>query len=163
MKQKWIPVALVLGGGFLVAYTVSIISIINKIKYEVLSYQIQTLDNVGITLRFMFKISNPTGFNLDIWQQNYTVYIAGTKVSQVTATGNYRLIADNMSIMPLDVHFTWDDIQNKFPPLLSQQGVTNLKDLPVLIKGRLSAKMGILKVPFIPFRTVMPLAYFLPY
>lgn len=165
MNQKWISVAVAcsLGLGLMAVYSLSIGSLINQIKYDVLSYQVQSLDNVGITLRFMFVIKNPTNMNLDVWQQKYTVFVAGTKVSEVTASGNYRIIANNNSVIPLDVRFTWDDIQNKFPPLLYQSGVTNLKDLPVLVKGTLSAKLGILKVSRIPFRTVMPLAYFLPY
>lgn len=163
MKQKWIPVAAVLGLGLISVYAISIGSVINRIRYDVSSYQVQSLDNISITLRFMFVIKNPTNLNLDVWQQKYSVFVAGTKISEVTSDGNYRILANNNSVIPLDVRFTWDDVQNKFPPLLYQSGITNLKDLPVLVKGTLSAKLGFLKVSRIPFRTVMPLAYFLPY
>lgn len=163
MKQKWIYIALILAGGGLIAYTASIVSIINKAKYKVLSYQIQYLDNVGITLRFMFEITNPTALNLDIWQQKYDVFVAGTKVSEVTSIDNYRLLADNTSTLPIDVRFTWIDIQQKITPLATQYNVTDIKTLPVLIKGKMSAKMGLMKLSFIPFRTVMPLGYFLPF
>ncbi len=163
MNKKWIYIAGILGGGFLLAYGASIVSIINRAKYKVLSYQIQYLDNVGLTLRYMFEVTNPTALNLDIWQQKYDVYVGGTKISQVTSEGNYRLMADNKSTLPIDVHFTWDDIQNKFPPLMTQANVTDLGELPVLILGTLSAKLGVLRISHIPFRTVMPLKYFLPY
>jgi hypothetical protein len=60
------------------------------------------------------------------------------------------------------MRINWVDVQTKLASLYSQSSITDLKDLPVLIKGNLSAKMGILKLAWIPVRTTLPLSYFLP-
>jgi len=162
MKKNWISVALFVGIGTCLAFGASIISVANSVNYEVLSYQIQYLDAQGVTFRVMFGLTNPSGYNLEVWQQRYDVYIAGYKVSEITSKNRYKLIPDNMSIIPLDIRLSWQDIQDKVAPLASSSSVVDIGTLPVLIKGKLSAKMGILKLAYVPFRMTLPLSNFLP-
>lgn len=162
MKRNWIPVAVFTSIGILSIVAMNIVSIANRVDYEVISYQVQYLDSQGVTFRVMFAVSNPTSYNLEVWQQKYDVYVAGYKISEITSNNRYKLLADNMSVIPLDVSFKWDDLSQKIAPINSQSSVTAIGDLPVLIKGRFAAKLGLLQISWIPFRTVMPLADFLP-
>ena len=86
MKRSWIPALVFTSVGVVCIVGLAAVSIANKVDYEVLSYQVQYLDKEGVTFRLMFGVWNPTRFNLDVWQQQYDVYVAGYKVSQITAT-----------------------------------------------------------------------------
>ncbi len=162
MKRSWIPALVFTSVGVVCIVGLAAVSIANKVDYEVLSYQVQYLDKEGVTFRLMFGVWNPTRFNLDVWQQQYDVYVAGYKVSQITATGNYKLLAGNMSIIPLDIRLLWADVEQKIAPLLNQYDAAALGDLPVLIRGHLAAKMGYIQFTRIPFRMTLPLSDFLP-
>ena len=162
MKRTWIPIALFAGLGILSAIALSIVSVANMVDYEVLSYQVQYLDNQGVTFRVFFGITNPSGYDLEVWDQQYDIFVAGYKVSEVTSANRYKLLADNTSVVPLDVHLKWDDIQQKIAPISSQSSVTTIGSLPVLIKGKLAAKLGIFKVTRFPVRASMLLSNFLP-
>ncbi len=162
MKRAWIPVTVFTGLGLLSALAWGAVSIANKVDYEVLSYQVQMLDSEGVTFRVMFGITNPSGFDLEVWDQHYEVFVAGFKISDITSSARYRLIAQNTSVIPLDVRLRWDDINQKIAPIASQSSVTEINNLPVLIKGKISAKSGVLKITKLPVRTTMKLGDFLP-
>lgn len=162
MNQRWVPIAIFVSLGVIMPLVYGMVSIANSIDYEVLSYQVQYLDSKGVTFRVQFAITNPSGSNLEVWGQRYDIYVAGYKVSEVTSQERYKLLADNTSVIPLDVHLKWQDVEDKIAPMISQSSVTELGDLPVLIKGKLAAKLGILKIPYLPIRTTMRLANFLP-
>lgn len=162
MKKVWIPVAIVAIVGLIGVGTYGVISISKNVNYEVLSYAVQSLDSVGVTFRVSFLITNPSGFNLEVWNQEYEFYIGGYKISDITSKAHYSILADNSSIIPLDVRFTWNDISQKVAPLYSQTSTTALGDLPVLIKGKLSAKTSFLKISHFPVRFNGRLRWFLP-
>lgn len=162
MKRKWIPIALLTGLGILAIVSASVVTIANQVSYEVLSYQIQFLDNNGVTFRIMLGITNPFNFDVDVWNQKYDVFIAGYKVSEITSNAKYKIIGDNTSTIPLDVFLKWSDINDKLAPIGSQNEVTTISELPVLIKGRLSAKAGVLKLSRIPIRIPGKLGWYLP-
>lgn len=162
MKIRWIPIAIFTTLGVFSVLAFSMVSIANSIDYEVLSYNVQYIDNQGVTLRLQFAITNPSGQNLEVWNQQYDMYVAGYKISEITSKERYRLLAQNTSVIPLDVYMKWQDLQDKIAPMLSQSGVTDLGNLPVVIKGRLAAKLGVFKLSYMPIRATMRLAYFLP-
>lgn len=162
MKKVWIPVAVVAIVGLIGIGTYGVISISKNVNYEVLSYAVQSLDNVGVTFRVSFLVTNPSGFNLEVWNQEYEFYVGGYKISDISSKAHYSILADNSSVIPLDVRFTWDDITHKVAPLYSQTSTTALGDLPVLIKGKLSAKTSFLKISHFPVRFNGRLWWFLP-
>lgn len=161
MKKMWVPV-IILIAGLIGVGAYGIISISKNVNYEVLSYAVQYLDNEGVTFRVSFLITNPSGLNLEVWNQQYEFYIGGYKVSDITSTEHYSILAENSSVIPLDVRFTWDDLTDKVMPLYSQTSTTALGDLPVLIKGNLSAKTSFLKISHFPVRFNGRLRWFLP-
>jgi hypothetical protein len=162
MNRKWLKIGLISAVGLLGIGAYAVSSIAYSIEYDVVSYQIQYLDSKGVTFRIVYAVNNPTRYNLEVWNQKYEVLISGYKISEVTAVNRYKLLANNTSIIPVDMRINWVDVQTKLASLYSQSSITDLKDLPVLIKGKLSAKMGILKLAWIPVKTTLPLSYFLP-
>lgn len=162
MKKVWIPVAVFTILGLLGVATYGVISISKSVDYEVLSYAVQSLDNVGVTFRVSFLVTNPSSFNLEVWNQQYEFYVGGYKISDITSKARYTILANNSSVIPLDVRFTWDDIQSKVAPLYSQTSTTAIGDLPVLIKGKLSAKTAFLRISHFPVRFNGRLWWFLP-
>lgn len=162
MNRKWLKIGLISAVGLLGIGAYAVSSIAYSIEYDVVSYQIQYLDSKGVTFRIVYAVNNPTRYNLEVWNQKYEVLISGYKISEVIAVNRYKLLANNTSIIPVDMRINWVDVQTKLASLYSQSSITDLKDLPVLIKGKLSAKMGILKLAWIPVRTTLPLSYFLP-
>lgn len=162
MKRTWIPVALFTTLGVIAALALSVVSVANMVDYEMLSYQVQYLDSEGVTFRVFFAITNPSGYDLEVWDQRYDVFVGGYKVSEVTSSNRYRLIHDNTSVIPLDVRLNWQDIEDKIAPISSQSSVTTIGSLPVLIKGKLAARLGIFRVTNLPVRTTMALSNFLP-
>jgi hypothetical protein len=162
MNRKWLKIGLISAVGLLGIGAYAVSSIAYSIEYDVVSYQIQYLDATGVTFRIVYAVNNPTRYNLEVWNQKYEVLISGYKISEVTAVNRYKLLANNTSIIQVDMRINWVDVQTKLASLYSQSSITDLKDLPVLIKGNLSAKMGILKLAWIPVRTTLPLSYFLP-
>lgn len=162
MKRVWISLALVGGIALLGSITYMVMNVSNNLEYEMLSYQVQYLDAQGVTIRVMFAITNPMRYNLDIWDQSYDVFVAGYKVSKITSLESYRLLAGNTSVIPLDVRLNWSDIDSKLSPFASQSASTTIGDLPIVIKGNLSAKLGALKLRRIPIKTSMFLKTFLP-
>lgn len=162
MKKVWIPVVVVSTLGLLAVLIYGVVSISKSVSYEVLSYAVQYLDSAGVTFRVSFLITNPSSFNLEVWNQRYDVFVGGYKVSEITSTESYTLLANNSSVIPLDVRLQWDDIQKKIMPLYSQTGTTALGDLPVLIKGNLSVRTGILRMSRFPVRFNERLRWFLP-
>lgn len=162
MKKAWISVAIVSIVGLIGITTYGIISISKNVNYEVLSYAIQSLDSDGVTFRVSFLVTNPSGFNLEVWNQEYEFYVGGYKVSDITSKAHYSILAENSSVIPLDVRFAWNDLTQKVAPLYSQTSTTALGDLPVLIKGKLSAKTSFLKISHFPVRFNGRLSWFLP-
>jgi LEA14-like dessication related protein len=162
MKKVWIPVAVFTVLGLLGVATYGVISISKSVNFEVLSYAVQSLDNVGVTFRVSFLITNPSGINLEVWNQYYEFYVGGYKISTITSNAHYTILADNSSVIPLDVRFTWNDIQQKVAPMYSQTSTTAIGDLPVLIKGKLSAKTSFLRISYVPVRFNGRLSWFLP-
>lgn len=162
MKVNWITVAAITSLGLVTVLTAGVVSIINKVDYEVLSYQIQTLDNKGITFRIMLGVINPSSFDIDVWNQKYDVFIAGYKVSEVSSSDPIRLIRANTSTLPLDIYLKWTDITEKLAPIASQSDISQLNELPVLIKGKLAARVGFLRFTRIPIRIPGRLGWYLP-
>lgn len=162
MKRVWIPVAVFAVLGLLGVATYGVISISKSVNYEVLSYAVQSLDNVGVTFRVSFLVTNPSSFNLEVWNQYYEFYVGGYQISTITSNAHYTLLADNSSVIPLDVRFTWEDIHSKVAPMYSQTSTTAIGDLPVLIKGKLSAKTSFLRIAHFPVRFNGRLWWFLP-
>lgn len=162
MKRNWVKIALLTGLGLVAVTGAGIASIASKVDWEVLSYQVQYLDNEGVTFRIMLGITNPSMFDLDVWNQRYDVFVAGYKVSEITSTEQYRILRDNTSTIPLDIRLNWTDIQANILPIGSQTDVTAINDLPVLIRGRLSAKIGIVRLTRIPIRIPGKLGWYLP-
>jgi len=62
----------------------------------------------------------------------------------------------------LDVRLNWEDIDSKLSPFASQSASTTIGDLPIVIKGNLSAKLGALKLKRVPIKTSIYLKSFLP-
>lgn len=162
MKKVWIPVAIVTVAGLLGVAAYGVVSISKSVSYEVLGYAVQSLDNEGVTFRVSFLVTNPSSINLEIWNQQYECYVGGFKISDIFSKAHYTLMADNSSVIPLDVRFTWDDIQKKIAPLYTQTSTTALGDLQVLIKGKLSAKTSFLRISHFPVRFSGRLSWFLP-
>lgn len=162
MKRVWIPIAIVTGLALIGAVGYTAYTVASNLQYEVLSYQVQYLDATGVTFRVMFALTNPMRYDVELWNQNYDVFLAGYKISRVTSTQRYRLIADNTSVIPLDVRLNWVDIEQKITPIASQSNVTTLANLPIVVKGKLSAKLGFLQLKKVPVRASMPLGTFLP-
>lgn len=162
MKRVWISIAVFTVLGMLSALAYTAVSISNMMTYEVLSYNVQVFDSEGVTFRVMYLITNPSSSNLEVWDQKYEIFVGGSKVSDVTATKRYKLYASNSSVIPLDVRLKWADVQQKLLPLQSQSSTTSVGDLPVLVKGRMAVKLGILKVTGFPVRFTMKLEEFLP-
>lgn len=162
MKRNWIPIALLTSLGILTVITASVVSIVSQVNYEVLSYQVQLLDNNGVTFRILLGVTNPSNFDVDVWNQKYDVFVAGYKVSEITSNEPYKILRDNTSTIPLDVFLKWSDITDKLAPIGSQTEITTISELPVLIKGRLSARLGVLKMSRIPIRIPGKLGWYLP-
>lgn len=162
MKRLWIPIAIFTSVGIISVLAFGAVSIANNVDYEVLSYQVQYIDSEGVTFRVMFGITNPSRYNLEVWDQKYEIFVAGYKVSDVTSKDSYKLIAGNTSVIPLDVRLKWEDINSKLSPINSQSSVSSIGDLPVVIKGKLAAKLGIIRISHFPVRTTMRLGEFLP-
>lgn len=162
MKRIWIPIAIVAGLTLITAVGYTAINVANNLEYEVLSYQVQYLDVEGVTFRVMFALTNPLRYDIELWNQQYDVFLAGYKISKITSTERYRLIADNTSVIPLDIRLKWVDIDKKITPIASQSEVTTLANLPVVVKGKLSVKLGVLQLKKVPVRASMPLGTFLP-
>jgi hypothetical protein len=162
MKKVWIPVIVFTGLGLLATLAFGVISIANMVDYEMLGYSVQYLNSEGVTFRVSFLITNPSSYNLELWDQRYEVYVGGYKISDITSKDQYTLLAQNSSVIPLDVSLKWSDIQSKILPFQSQTSTTAIGELPVLIKGRLSARMGILRLSSFPVRFNMRVSDFLP-
>ena len=133
-----------------------------EVNYTYLSYQVQYLDAEGITFRVFFAISNPTGFDLVVFNQSYDVYVAGYLISKITSPDAHRLIANNTSIVTIDVRLNWQDIQTNLAPIAAQSSVIDLGKLQVVIKGSLGVKFGVLRMQRLPIRASMLLETFLP-
>lgn len=162
MKRNWLTVAIVSSLGFMGVATYGIYSISQRVSYEALNYSVLLLDSIGVTFRVNFLITNPSSFNLQVWNQDYDVFVGGFLVSKVTAKENYTLLANNSSILPLDISLKWKDINEKIMPLYSQSQTTAIGDLPVLIKGTFASKIGFFRISKFPFRYTARLWWFLP-
>lgn len=162
MKRKWIPIAafsaLAITGGLVAGG----ISIYNKIDYDVVSYNILSIGNNGMTLRVVFAVSNESRFDVDLWNQNYDVYVSGYKISEITSLDRYKILAGNTSLLPLDVDLFWDELEAAYPSIGSQLQVSSLSSLPLVIRGRLAARVGIIQLRKIPVRYATTVGYFLP-
>lgn len=162
MKRTWLVIGIIGGVGALALVGWQLYSLSSALSYEVLSYQVQLLDANGITIRVFIALTNPARNDLELWNQRYEVFVAGYKLSTITSTERIRIIARNTSVIPLDVALTWKELQENILPLYSQSEVTTLADLPITIKGRLGAKLGLLKLSSLPVRASALLGQFLP-
>lgn len=162
MKRKWIPIAIVSGLAIIGGLVAGGISIYNKIDYDVVSYDIIKIGVNGVTIRVVFAVSNDSKFDVDLWNQYYDVYVSGYKVSQITSLDRYKILAGNTSLLPLDVDLFWNELQAASPSIGSQLQVSSIESLPVVIKGRLAARVGMLQLKKIPVRYAATMGYFLP-
>lgn len=162
MKRKWITAGLLLTFAVAGAVTVRAFSLADKIDYDVHSYSIRLLSEAQMTLRVVYSIKNPSNTDLDIWNQSYDVFVAGHKMSTVTSSERYKLAANTTSQIPIDINLIWKELADKIPAFGSISNTNSMADLPVVIKGKLSAKMGIIRLSRIPVRAVTTLGYLLP-
>jgi len=162
MKQHWITISALTVLGLLTVIGLGAYSIANKMDYEVLSYQIQQLDNEGVTIRVVFGVLNPSGFDVDIWNQDYDVFVAGYKSLHITSIEQYRLFAGTTSSIPLDVRLTWEQLSQNSKPVGSFVQSAGMENLPIVIKGTMSMRAGLLRLTKLPVRMAAPLSYFLP-
>lgn len=162
MKRKWLTISAITGLGIVGVFSIGAVTIANKIQYDVLSYHVLILDNEGITFRVIFGITNPSRFDVDIWNQKYEVFIAGYKTLDIISKDKYRVFAGTTSSIPLDVRLKWTDFYNNSAPIGSVAQTTTLANLPIVIRGTLAARIGILRLTKIPVRMATPLSYFLP-
>ena len=161
MKKKWLKISAIVGVGLFSLVGVGLASISNNIEYEVLSKQLLVLDNEGVTFRVVFGISNPSMLTVDIWNQNYDVFISGYKTLEITSTKTYRVFADANSSIPLDVRLNWADIYHTttdIDPLIN----LSLANIPIVIKGRFAARYKFLQLKKIRVKMTATLGYFLP-
>lgn len=162
MKHKWIAISALTALGIVAVLGIGAASIAAKIDYEVLSYQVQILDSEGITIRVIFGIINPSGFDVDIWNQKYDVFVAGYNTMQILSEQSYRILAGTTSPIAIDVRLTWEQIAKNAQPIGSYASAMSYQNLPIVIKGTLSARSGFLRLKRIPVRMAAPLSYFLP-
>lgn len=162
MKHKWIAISALTVLGIASVLGIGAVSIANKINYEVLSYQVQVLDNEGITIRVVFGVVNPSGFDVDIWNQKYDVFVAGYPTLKIESVEQYRIFAGTTSAIPLDVRLTWQQLSKNAGPIGSYAQVMSYGNLPIVIQGTLAARTGIMRLKRIPVRMAAPLSYFLP-
>lgn len=161
MKVPWVSIAVITGIGLVT--TISYFVVGERIDYEFISYQIQYLDKTGITIRVIFSLSNPFPFDLQVWNQTYDVILAGEKFSEITSLERYRLPAESATVLPLDIRVQWKDIQTKLAPLTNQASLSSLGNIPLLIKGKLSVRIGkLLNLKKVPVRASMRLETLLP-
>lgn len=162
MKRKWLTIGAVIGLGVVGGIAATAMSIANKIDYDVLSYSVQLLSSEGVTFRIMYGITNPSRADLDIWSQKYDVFIAGHHVSKVASFDRYKLAGGTTSVIPIDVSVVFAELAEKMPSFTTLSSSGTIKDLPVVIKGHLSAKYGLLRLSRIPIRAVTTLGYLMP-
>ncbi len=162
MKMKWVKISAIVALGLLGALTVGAITIASKVNYEVLSQHLLVLDNKGITFRVNFGITNPSRFDVDIWNQKYDVFVAGRKTLEIKAQEKYRVFSDSTSSIPLDVRLNWTDFYSNSASIGSVAGTAGIANLPIVIRGTFAGKIGILKLMKLPVRMSAPLSYFLP-
>lgn len=162
MKKKWVKISAITGLGILGVLTIGAVTIANKVNYEVLSQHLLALDNEGITFRVNFGITNPSMFDVDIWNQKYDVFVAGRKTLEITATDKYRVFSDSTSSIPLDVRLKWSDFYNNSAQIGTVAQISGIANLPIVIRGTFAGKIGILRLMKLPVRMSAPLSYFLP-
>lgn len=162
MKNKWVSIALITGFGIASGIMGGIISVYNSISYDVLSYNIQSMDARSMTIRVVFGVTNNSKFDLDLWNQKYDVFVSGYKVSEITSAYRYKIYANNTSVIPLDVTLLWSEIEGSITPIGTQIQLNTIANLPVFIKGNLSAKLGVFQLRKIPVRWRSYIGEFLP-
>ena len=162
MNRTWIPIALIGGVSALGALAVAGMTIYQRISYDVLSYSIRSIGQNGMTIRIVFGVSNDSNVDVDLWNQRYDVYVSGYKVSEITSIDRYKILAGNSTLLPLDVDLFWDELEASAPSINSQLQVNSIASLPVVIRGTLAAKTGILKLRKIPVRWATTVGTFLP-
>jgi LEA14-like dessication related protein len=162
MKKQWIKISAITGLGLLSIFTIGAITIANKVDYEVLSQHLLTLDNEGITFRVNFGVTNPSMFDVDIWNQKYDVFVAGRKTLEITSNDKYRVFSDSTSSIPLDVRLKWTSFYNNSTSIGTLSQVSGIANLPIVIRGTFSGKIGIFRLMKLPVRMSAPLSYFLP-
>ncbi len=138
------------------------ISIYNKIDYDVLSYNILAIGTNGMTVRVVFAVSNSSRFDVDLWNQNYDVYVSGYKISEISSIDRYKILAGNTSLLPLDVDLFWDELQTSVPAIGSQTQVSSIASLPLVVRGKLAARVGVFQLRKIPVRWATTVGSFLP-
>lgn len=160
--KSWIPIAVGSGLAITGGLIATGISIYNRIQYEVLSYSVQVIGQNGMTVRIVFGVTNNSNYNVELWNQKYDVFVSGYKIAQITSQDRYLLLANNTSLLPLDVDVFWDELQVSAPYIGSQLQVTSIASLPFVLHGHLAAKVGIIGLRKIPVRWTTTIGYFLP-
>lgn len=162
MKKNWIKISAITSLGLLGIFTIGAITIANKVNYEVLSQHLLTFDNEGITFRVNFGVTNPSMFDVDIWNQKYDVFVAGRKTLEITANEKYRVFSDSTSSIPLDVRLKWTDFYMNSTSIGTVAQVSGIANLPIVIRGTFAGKIGVFRLMKLPVRMSAPLSYFLP-
>lgn len=162
MKTNALKISLYTGLGLIGIAGLGAAYVYSRISHEVLSYSVHSIDNNGLTIRVVFGITNPLGFDIDIWNQKYDVFIAGYKTLQITSLEKYRIFARNTSTIPLDVRLKWSELESNANPLISAANASSIGSLPIVIKGAFALRAGILKLLRLPVRMAAPLEHFLP-
>ena len=160
--NKWIPIAVGTGLAVTTGLVGMGVSIYNKIQYDVLSYSVQVIGENGMTVRIVFGVTNQSNFDVELSNQKYDVFVAGYKIAQITSEDRYLLMANNTSLLPLDVDVFWDELQVSAPYIGSQLQVSTIASLPFVLHGQLAARVGIIGLRKIPVRWRTTIGYFLP-
>lgn len=162
MNKPWIPIALIGGFSLLSGLAIGGMTIYQSISYDVLSYSIRSIGSNGMTLRIVFGVSNDSRLDVDLWNQRYDVYVSGYKVSEISSIDRYKILAGGSALLPLDVDLFWDELEASAPSINSQIQVNSIASLPVVIRGTLAAKVGIIQLRKIPVRWATTVGTFLP-
>lgn len=162
MNKNWIEIGVLSGMGLIGGLAALAVSIYSKISYDVISYTVQSINSKGITIRIFFGVTNGSKVDLDIWNQNYDVYVSGNKVAQITSYDRYVMFKGITSIIPLNVTLLWKELESNIVPISGQLQVNTIASLPVFIKGHLSVKSGIIGLKKFPVRWRTRVGEFLP-
>ncbi len=160
MKKVWIYL-----GAFAVILAAIGVWGVNKaqqIKYKPDGYTIKYLDSESLTVTIHYEISNPFDTDIQVFAQEYDLFLANKRVSTIASPLNYLIGRKTKSIVPIDVTFNFKEIESKFPELQWIMTNSNVYNLPVFIRGKLSAKIGIIRLGRIPVYVNYTLGELLP-
>ncbi len=160
MKKAWIYVGVF--AAILISIGVWGANKAQQIRYSPDGYKIKYLDSESMTVTIHYKITNPFNTDIQVFGQKYDLFLANKRVSTIASPLNYLIGRRTTSIIPLDVTFNFAEIQSKIPELQWSMSSSDVYNLPVFIRGKLSAKIGIIRLGRIPVYVNYTLGELLP-